>query len=215
MRAEKTFDFGHWYFPCTVKPSNILIEIAVSWQELYRDEKKILLITENLIDWDFFDGSYAMLEGEKTVTWKESDIRNKLNTVLYKKMFTDQERKIILKSEVIQEADPEAGIEKIVTKDYLFLLSAKEVKEYLTEEQANAEMILVDAFRSKISIDRFCCAWWLRTPGRFPDTMCVVENGDIDDRGMFIDADEVGIRPAMWVDREKFEDYQKKISGGN
>ena len=208
MRKKKLNYFGHCYYPCAVKPSNILIETALSWIELYRDDEKILLITEKLIDWDSFDNSYEMFEGEKNVTWKVSNIRNNLNTSFYKNMFTDREKEMILKSNVVQK-DSDSAVKKITTKDYLFLLSAEEVKKYLAEKEA--EMVLVDTFDSKITMERFCCAWWLRTPGKTPNTMCVVENGKIDEEGVRIEAEEVGIRPAMWVDRKKYEVYQKKM----
>lgn len=192
------------------------INIPIRWIELKREKTKALLITETVIDWKCFDSSFELLENEKIVTWAESNIRSFLNTSFYRYAFSKEEKEFILRTEVMQESNPYFGIAGgRKTNDYLFILSASEVTDYLNENQTKSEMLIVDSFDGGTRIDRIHYNWWLRTPGIDPKKMCVVENdGTIDYKGIDMDMDEVGIRPALWIDFQKFEDslvarYQK------
>ena len=111
---------------------------------------------------------------------------------------------------MIQEANSKyGGTCGRSTQDYVFLLSENDVRKYVPEKLLRAEIILADADYRKIEIEQFFYTYWLRTPGATKRRMCVVEdNGTINLEGMSIDTEEVGIRPAIWVDSTQLEKYQ-------
>ena len=66
---------------------------------------------------------------------------------------------------------------------------------------AKADILMADVFDEKINIGRYAYQWWLRTPGSEQKKVCVVTpDGRIDFGGVSSSADEIGVRPAMWID---------------
>lgn len=211
---KRVFNFGHWIMSGSVKPNDVKVRMPLRWIELSRTESKSLLISEMIIDWNYFDCSYEMLEREKVITWAESNVRSFLNINFYQHTFSDEEKRIIVKTQIEQESNKVFGtFGGRKTNDYVFLLSATDVEKSVPSDVVKGEILIIDELGKKLEINRFHMKWWLRTPGANDYQMCVVDkNGTVNYEGIKMDAEEIGIRPAIWVDREKMEQYQKLSS---
>lgn len=48
--------------------------------------------------------------------------------------------------------------------------------------------------------------WWLRSPGKDSNSAATINHdGSIDSYGYIVDHDNIGIRPALWIDFSNFE----------
>lgn len=188
----KTIEMGSYRLPVSSKPAgDIRIKMNWEWIVLYEGEETALLLSRDIVDWDFFHGENRFLLGEaaKPTTWEKSNIRETLQEFYSgdSTEFDAEERKRILPNE---------------NGDYLFLLTKEEVEKYLPEKESRGAEILFDETDMRC-ITRMRHPWWLNTVGAEDNRMMVVDEfGDIIEEGVENDADEVGIRPAMWIDTE-------------
>lgn len=171
---------------------------ALKWKvlEYSEDGKSALVVSEFIID-------QAHFNNKKTdVTWETCDIRSWLNNKFYTEAFSEAERSLIKKSEVVNEDNPVTGAKGgNDTKDHIFLLSCSEVDKYFRSNGNLHDM----TGRICGFIDGEAYWWALRTPGANNGCIAV-----IDDRGRIFDSviDEegfsvnswIGIRPAFWID---------------
>ncbi|MBR5800441.1 MAG: hypothetical protein IKY23_10325 [Lachnospiraceae bacterium] len=195
---------GKWQMPGGTKPNPIEVMVALKWIVLQQKEDKALVIVRDCIDWEFFDGSNTFFEPAKPMTWEKSYLRKYLNREFFEKAFSETEKKSVLTTVVRAENNSEyATLGGNDTEDKIFLLSVSEVNKYFMEKDfdARAEMFMIDENHGKMEIESFWHKWWTRTPGEEQNMMSVVnEIGQINLEGIDVDADEIGIRPAMWVD---------------
>ncbi len=99
----------------------------------------------------------------------------------------------------LSDEDTECIIQKIsATDDRYFNLG---------NSSAKTELLMADPIRGrdgnkdKTKIYREAYSWWLRTPGYEQKDVCLVtHSGLIDFDGISSSADEIGVRPAMWID---------------
>lgn len=134
-------------------------------------------------------------------TWEKSTIWDWLNNDWFSKYFTGEESKIILESEIVTQNNHLFGTNGgAITKDKLFLLSAGEVSDshYM---RAEMQMAFECMDSDGVEIEHMAHQWWLRSPGKLQSQVAVVDqNGQVDLQGIDSNADEVGVRPAMWID---------------
>lgn len=213
MGKHEQIAFGTYTLCGTVKPSDIQIQKPILWRVLHREGSKALLISEYCLDWDLYDGSDQSWGAGGDITWAASDMREYLNHQFYEESFTMDEKKRILMT-VVQTPDNLAFHTHggATVEDAIFLLSVEEVQKYfgpavgMTENDAQAQIMMADRSLSEengVAIDKYPQMWWLRTPGAGQNQVaCVDEDGRIDLEGINCNADEVGIRPAMWVELE-------------
>lgn len=197
---------GSYLLPGGCKPIDVKIKMPITWIVLHREGTRLLLLSQYCLDWDFFDGSGPLFGPAPNTQWSRSSVRPWLNGEFFDSAFRDPEKAVILETQVETADNPEyktKGGE--ATRDRLFLLSAEEVDTYLKDTDfATAEIFfgdspMDDSLTAELSMETY--EWWLRTPGGEQNCVAVVcRDGSVDLYGMDSDADEVGIRPAMWID---------------
>lgn len=137
----------------------------IEWIVIKEENFAILVISKNIL----FNMCFNINRGNDR--WIESPIRNELNNVFFKNVFTENERKKIINS---YNADPNS------TKDNVFCLSELEANNYMTVDERHSTNI-----------------WWLRSPYSGCEARNVDASGNITNRG-YVDSN-YGIRPAMWI----------------
>ena len=161
------------------------------WIVLQVKDEKALLLSEKVLD------SKRLNEVGKDVSWETCTLRQWLNTSFLNEAFTDEEKNMIVESELINRSENN-------TKDRIFVLSVDEATEYLGSDAGAHPTKYAEMRGAKVDpkYDNRC-RYWLRT-GRFDlsnnDYFANVGyGGDIHDLGMKVQSDKVGVRPAMWV----------------
>ena len=185
-----------------------------AWQALdfYEKEKKVLLITRDIVDELAFETS------GKGKRWSACTLRNYLNDEnkgwlqkLYKNDNRLQGR--ILKTDIVTQDsawEPFGGEEDLSKDDYVFILSVEELAEYFGDSGALANRTrstnyVDDAFNERriayYKEEPNC--WWLRSPGySSADAACVDYYGNVYVDGNFVSGVGIGVRPALWLNLE-------------
>ncbi len=136
-------------------------------------------------------------------TWDTCSLRKWLNGRFYKYAFSSEEKRYILKTEIPADYnevyDEKAGES---TRDYVFLLSSEEVREYLPADQ-DRKLSLPPHARFPGSFSNLkkqrVGAWFLRTPGVYMNSASLVlSDGFVDDFGSY-NQSEYDVRPAIWL----------------
>ena len=149
------------------------------------NDEKALLLTKDCIDWSLFYGGNSIFEPAKPSTWSNSHLRKIINEKK-NQMFSEQECDAIISE--------------------LFILSADQLNEYLPIDIRPANIIYCDkSVDDKVKVYEEPIMYWLNTVGAEENKMSIVdETGEINYEGLETDADEVGVRVAMWIDRYKY-----------
>ena len=184
---------------------------TIKWMVLDDKDDSLLLLSEKIIE-----GS----KEELTVEWVNSPIRRWLNNDFYQNAFNTTEQKAI--KENVNGNGYGNPIYSYIssgtdTRDKIFLLSYEEVinTEYGFDEYSFA----TDEMRRAgvtphakdngvfVSMDEPFPGngyWWLRTAGKTNKRVaCVTATGVVYAAGYNLDEYDGGIRPAMWVDKQK------------
>ena len=210
LKVGDQVQLGAYELPGGCKPNSVSVSMPIFWYVLHREGTKLLLLSSYCVDWSFYDGSAPLLGPAADTQWHRCDIRAWLNGDFYNSAFRDYEKGMILETELRTENNGEYRTEGgAATRDRLFLLSAREAGLYLkNRDLAAGEYLFADSSlheerTAELSVE--LCSWWLRTPGGTQNRVAVMrEDGSVDLCGIHSDADEVGIRPAMWVDVSRF-----------
>ena len=204
--------FGHYYLPNTFKPMEYKVRMPIKWRILKKEGSKLLLLSEYCLDWEGFNGDALLGIWNENNSWEDSMIRKLLNEVRINEWFSESERKIIRKTHISDSINPQnqltSGKE---TKDKLFLLGAEEFPDWFDR---GTSMLMVDKTKESelFIMDGGSFAWWLRTPGDEEGEWAVCWNdGCIDLHGEQSHADEICIRPAMWIDIELIKEVFNNI----
>ena len=163
-------------------------------------------------------------------TWESCDLRKWLNEKFLNGSFSANEKAMIAKTLVRNDDNPKNGTDGgDDTEDYVFLLSYEEVNKYYQNdttvqgldeigqeynysvarsckptayaeaEGANA-FVWDEVYYPELKVFVGCCWWWLRTQGtKSNQAMLVDDNGD-PSWSSIINADYVGVRPALVID---------------
>lgn len=182
---------------------------AITWIVICRNVGKALVVSEKVLEYGYFKKA---AEGEKypRCLYKDSDVRAYLNGDFYDNAFTENEKKLILKSKIVTAYAEDYEAKTYETEDSVFLLSVDEVTRYVTGKGTDIHGAPSDYIYSKYKsvlyslkdIDGFgnAITWWLRDMGYSSQKAAYVEGwgdkassygGDVDSRA--------GIRPAMWI----------------
>ena len=191
-RVIKEVTFGKYKFPTAAKPSDIELWTFFNWYILIEDNDKALLFAKDIIDWECYDYSHKLPISEHP--WKKSYIRSYLNTELFD-MFTDEEKTAILQINRYH--------------DNMFLLTAEEIEKYVPIDLRPADLFFADDYGGKTMVWSERGRYWTNSVSEETYSMCAIwKDGSLYETNM--DADEVGIRPAMWIDVKKAEEISEK-----
>jgi hypothetical protein len=158
----------------TVKLNN------TEWRVLEITESKALLMKEDALHAMPYHTDY------KPVTWESSSLRQWLNSEYLDEAFTEEERKDILLSSIINEDNPVYSTDGgNNTEDYIFLLSISEALKY------------------KELFPKFKSNSWLRTPGNHPDSAAFLSaDGFAMEYGYDVSGEDIKVRPLLWMSIE-------------
>lgn len=175
----------------------------LEWRVLAKDEEKVLLLTDKVIDSIPFNN-----EMQEWITWKDSSLRAWLGDEFITTAFSEDESARILETSNTNDENRDYGIPAMEnTTDTVFLLSIKETTEYFkTDENSAAANEDCIAYPTEYAIAKDievrnggAVMWWLResTSGK-PGAACD-DLGKRFHNGRPMDYTRTGVRPAMWV----------------
>lgn len=147
-----------------------------------------------------------------SVTWENSYIRSWLNDEFLNKAFSAEEQSQIINSTISNPDNEYYGTKGgNSTKDYVFLLSLEEAKQYFTNDEdrrfnlSRYAEFSCGAVASNLSGYQGCAWWGLRSPGGSTNYAASIKyNGKINYDGYEVDGDGVlnncaAVRPALWI----------------
>ena len=170
LQVESTIEFGDF-----------------RWKVLDMDDQTLTVMAVGVTKKHLF-GRVPFHEEQTQITWKDSSLREWLNTTVYEECFSDAEREAILLWENGPSVNAVYGTSyEDTTQDYLSVLSVEEAQPYME--------ILKTMGRD----------FWFRTPGAKPDTACFMSAGGHLPReyGYPVTEEEVAVRPVLRLDRSK------------
>lgn len=171
----------------------------IEWIVLAKEKDKVLMISKYGLD----AKNYAKYSSEAKNGWAQSPIRGWLNDDFLNQSFGKAERKRIQKTKVPADANPQCDTKQgNASKDYVFLLSAKEAETYFSsnEERVCDATVYATANGVYTKKGKKPCQWWLRTLGNDREMAAVVRSsGEIAYSGNSVRSDEYAVRPALWV----------------
>lgn len=221
LQPMDLLEFGSYRIPSSEKPNDLYISAPIGWLVLARQGRRLLLVSRRCLDWEFFDGSGPLFAPCPAAAWQSSYAREYLNGDCFSQWFSPAQQAIIPTVQLSTPANPltggPAGPE---TQDRLFLLSWQELAalqpgrpECVSPQEGlwrlaapwlPASLLMADRDwpeEQRIQLYRHPCCWWLRTGGLEEGDMAVVEaNGLVNLAGRDAGCDEVGLRPALWLD---------------
>ena len=178
----ETYFIGDYYVSDGTKPIETKLKMPIEWIPLEETEDgNLLLLSKNVLDWELY-----AFDGDKIIYWKESHLFDYLSK-LYGSIFCEEEKEAIIENEYGK----------------IFVLSQEEIKRYLpTNEKRRAVAFFIYKDKDEIKTDIEHSFYWLRGDNCSSDKIPYVESlGNIDHH--YSDADETGIRPAIWIDKKK------------
>lgn len=143
----------------------------------------------------FIDNRFMEGDGQSDGRWAGSTMRRWMNTELIDELFTVEEQQFIQK---VRVQDGDSLLSRVyATSDRLFLLSVKEVREYLPDRHTAAAGL----YGSPVKME-----WWLRDLYYRGSNRTIDRNGWPSSRSHSYNFTPCGVRPAMWLNMEKDSD---------
>lgn len=169
----------------------------IEWLVLDKQDDKILVISKYALD------CHSYNDNDSAVTWETCTLRAWLNDNFYNSAFNETEKADIISTNVPADPNPEFDTDAgNTTQDNLFLLSITEANKYFASNEERICQPTEYALAQGAS-DNYAgnSRWLLRTPGSDNDyASSVYYEGDILSGGGDITKDNLGVRPAMWIE---------------
>lgn len=184
--------FGKYYFGADgeLKP--------LQWKVIRIKENRALMLSSFVIE--------QMPYADEIVDtpWKESVIRSWLNEKFFNDYFSEEEQKMIIETEIPNPGnDAYNTAESSNTLDKIFLFSLNDVRRYY---EFDIDRIAHPTGHAKArgvyeNEETKGAYWWLRSNGGNMYNASVVNfSGYVFDYGFYVNSEEFGIRPALWID---------------
>ena len=177
----------------------------IFWMVLDRQDDKVLLMSVSALAPGEFHNVY------EENNWANCSLRQMLNGICYEEYISDYEKELIIETDTFTMNNAVYGTPGGRTvKDYVFILSAEEVEQYLPDAEDRNVQATQAAARDGVNVDikdgynhesrDNNTWWWLRTMGEDgKKTVMVNQEGEIVYEGRASTTGTGGIRPAMWV----------------
>ena len=169
----------------------------IEWIVLDKKDTSVLLLSRYALD------SKPYHTGRESLTWESCALRKWLNREFITSAFDSDEQNMINKTTVNTDPNPEYGISGgNSTEDKIFLLSINEVEKYFDSDEAR---ICIPTEYAKANgvwtyYKTGTCWWWLRSPGYESNDAAVVRSGGwVSSVGYYVNNDDGGLRPALWI----------------
>lgn len=180
----------------------------LEWTVLDVQGDKALIVTKKVIDFQRYANSFEGLSAD----WSTSLLRTWLNNDFANAAFSAEEKSKIAATAVGSSANPVYGNAiGAGASDQVFILSDEEIEKYFqTDSERMAECTAYALARSGDSALRNPITgtsyWWVRTAGiEKYNAMYVHYTGTPVCSGMAVSNTIVGVRPAVWVDKNAVE----------
>jgi hypothetical protein len=174
------------------------------WRVLDVQSDKALLLTEDVIE----KRCYNKIRTK--ISWEKCTLDHYLNGEFYKK-FSSREQAMILETENTNASNQWFGGKGgNDTKDKVFLLSIEQVVGYFGDSgrlknrklKSKNKYSISDEFDTErvANYETVAWRWWLRSPGdgnRY--AVYVDSNGYLNMLGYYVDDEDGGVRPALWL----------------
>lgn len=189
-------DFGRFYITSSEYRE------PIGWRVIDRQDDRILLVTEQVIDW------IAFHDVPSGIVWRDSAAR-KWAKAFFEDAFSDQEKRQILFTEVLTSEERAYDEDDVVdirdtgiaTQDRVFFLSAYEANRYFSDDDDRRAHPTPWAVKRGGYFNESCSGtgWWLRNRGyQISYASDVLPNGEICVTGEEV-YESGGVRPAVWV----------------
>ena len=175
----------------------------VEWQVLDVKNVNNVKFTKALVISKYGLINHEYNEECSDVTWETCTLRKWLNDTFIKDIFSPEEIKAVLLSDVSADKRPWYNTNQgNDTKDKLFLLSIEEVEQYFnSDEKRQCKPTEYAINNGALVYDYEHCCWWLRSVGDYNYIAANVrEDGSIVTDDGEVDADNASVRPAFWLD---------------
>ncbi len=172
---------------------------VIEWYILAKESNRIFVVSKSALDCQPYNTEYM------NVTWETCSLRQWLNNDFLSAAFTEEESAMIPVATVSKAVNfgygTEAGRE---TQDKICLLSMEDAYCYYQEEfpvcQATPYAVAKGAYQDENSTN---CWWWLRGAGMSEVHASLVDGkGEVNEKGNFVNYDNIAVRPAMWIEVE-------------
>ena len=164
--------------------------LPIEWDILEENNGKVLIISHYILDAKRFDS--------ESNDYGKSEIRKWLNNDFINAAFNNNEKSIIEEVE-IKSLDSYNEYIYSNTFDKIFLLSPEDAKKYFKKSSARCSIGTEYAKSNGLWVNKETgnSRWWLSYYNFANFARCVAFNGDIGE--MVIYGNDVGIRPALWI----------------
>ncbi len=171
---------------------------GIEWQVIDKQDNRVLVISALALECKPYNTEYM------NVTWENCSLRQWLNNDFLNEAFSEQEKAMIPTVMIADGVNYGYGTESgRVTQDKVFLLSMDEVSGYAREDSERMCLPSFHAVVNGVYEDEYNgnCWWWLRTPGMSEVHAAQVDcDGKVSEKGSFVNYDNIGVRPAMWIE---------------
>ena len=194
----------------------------IEWIVLAKEDNRVLVISKDILDYRSYDdgGDYY------DYAWQSCSLRTWLNSSFLNTAFTNDEQAIILAVTVETDDYNPTGSYEIFdetyhfnepdsndTVDRLFLLGAGEAYHYFISDYDRISQLTAYANSLNANGDN---SWWLRSLGSSNHSAAFVfRDGDVDTMGLSVNLNDLGVRPAMWIDVTNFDSTQVQATSAN
>ena len=171
----------------------------VQWRVLAREQDRMLLITQSVLD----AAAYNVVNQD--TTWEKCSLRKWLNSTFLATAFSASEQRLLQPTELSAQANPcyptNPGNK---TTDRVFLLGIEDVQLYFANSDSDRISAATEyALQRKIVVNETTggSPWWVRTPGYEGSFAAFVRSdgrGNAD--GTNVATAGCGVRPAVWLD---------------
>lgn len=184
-----TLSFGHY------EQDNVFDgkKEPIEWIVLSIDKQAntALILSKYLLDCKVYNTS------TQETSWKNSSIRNWLNSDFYDSAFTQEEKQSILPVEIGNSSD------------FVFLLNSDQIREMLS-----AEICYATPYAKQqgvyVANDTGTSSWWVRKNTTSTNGVFVGAHGKIYEKGNPVTVTDKGVRPALYLSLAELEKAPKE-----
>ena len=176
----------------------------IEWIVVDQKDTNVLLVSKYALDVQQYNYTW------KQVTWADSSLRHWLNKTFLPEAFSSKEQEGIVLSEItnsLYDGNPDYTLSGPTTKDKVFLLSYREVKQYFPSDSAR-QLENTPYTRPKAEFGLVLkhggnhCYWLTRSPGNAADQVAIVSESGSLSECKSVDDIAMATRPAIWLNTE-------------
>lgn len=162
---------------------------SIEWLVLAKDGNRILVISRYALDCKPYNTEAG------GTRWEWCTLRKWLNVAFLMEAFSREEQEMIA-TVTLNEDNEKSGS----TQDKIFLLSAKEARQYFSKNSERTCEPTAYAIAQGCFENTGRCFWWLRSPCKLGKASVVEYPGGVYTSDRPVECDAYGVRPVIWID---------------